>query len=171
MAHPHGCAIYLYGWHIRNGRSPCKDRQQLTADMPQGGRSFSRLKTLVLHGLSPCVAKGRLSHCKRWPFSVQKTAFWKAKDRLLRKKQTNAVDMDCCMPQCRMASVCKLLVNKALTGCFGRLPNLSSPLFMSCVCIICGMLASWREFCLGQYETDACGRHGHLLILGAPFLS
>lgn len=87
-AHPHGCAIYLYGWHIRNGRSPCKDRQQLTADMPQGGRSFSRLKTLVLRGLSPCVAKGRLSHCKRWPFSVQKTAFWKAKDRLLRKKQT-----------------------------------------------------------------------------------
>lgn len=171
MAHPHGCAIYLYGWHIRNGRSPCKDRQQLTADMPQGGRSFSRLKTLVLHGLSPCVAKGRLSHCKRWPFSVQKTAFWKAKDRLLRMKQTNAVDMDCCMPQCRMASVCKLLVNKALTGCFGRLPNLSSPLFMSCACVICGMLASWCKFCLGQYETDACGRHGILLISGAPFLS
>ena len=71
MAHPHGCAIYLYGWHIRNGSSPCKDRQQLTADMPQGGRSFSRLKTLVLHGLSPCVAKDGLLEGKRPSFAEE----------------------------------------------------------------------------------------------------
>lgn len=154
MAHPHGCAIYLYGWHIRNGRSPCKDRQQLTADMPQGGRSFSRLKTLVLHGLSPCVAKGRLSHCKRWPFSVQKTAFWKAKDRLLRKKQTNAVDMDCCMPQCRMAPVCKLLVNKALAGCFGGSQN-------------CHL----RFLCHALASSVACLRHGESFVLGSMKLT
>ena len=36
------------------------------------------LRTVKRH-----FTKGHLSHCERWPFSVQKTAFCNAKGRLL----------------------------------------------------------------------------------------
>ena len=41
-----------------------------------GGMVILPCNPLIINGF----AKGRLSGCKRWPFSVQLTAFWKAKD-------------------------------------------------------------------------------------------
>jgi len=40
-----------------------------------GGMVMLPCNPLIINGF----AKGRLSCCKRWPFSVQLTAFWKAK--------------------------------------------------------------------------------------------
>ena len=42
-----------------------------------GGMVILPCNPLIINGF----AKGRLSGCKRWSFSVQLTAFWKAKGR------------------------------------------------------------------------------------------
>jgi hypothetical protein len=39
----------------------------------------------VMQGFYGGSAKGRLLRCKRWPFTVQKMAFWKAKGHQLQK--------------------------------------------------------------------------------------
>ena len=49
--------------HLKTGRS--------------GGMVTLPCNPLIIKGF----AKGRLSGCKRWSFSVRLTAFWKAKDR------------------------------------------------------------------------------------------
>ena len=92
---PRGVLIYVKFSGGVNGGKPFFELR-ITHDF----HTFALLKTGRSGGMMPPLrkpliisgfAKGRLLGCKRWPFSVRKTAFWKTICRQLQIKTGSAV--------------------------------------------------------------------------------